>query len=223
MEFRSLAESGAADVRFAIYWFNYWRFVHDHPPGPPALFHAAFRAFDIWKTPAVQRGVDGPQPRHERRAKDYGYYHARAFYWHKSGRLRCVTSVAEFSSDSEVRSRAVMGESALRCHDGSWDRGGRLANHSHAWSQNGQAPTGARIRSGNNCRVDHSGCERLGNSAFDHTCHLDFHHGRGRSEAIQRRQMDRRRTNHLGMGLDAAGNGVTRLYSLSRRSTLTHR
>ena len=63
----------------------------------------------------------------------------------------------------------------------------------------------------------------LWHADFDDARHYHFHHGGGRSETVQRRQMDRRRTNHVGMGLDAAGNGVTRLCSLSRRSTLTRR
>jgi hypothetical protein len=50
-----------------------------------------------------------------------------------------------------------------------------------------------------------------------------FELGVGAAERFSGVKWDRRRTNHLGMGLDAAGNGVTRLYSLSRRNTLTRR
>ena len=88
MDHRSLAESCSADVFLAHRRIHSRRVDHVSSFRRAPSLHAARREFDFREAANLQRGLDGAQSRHERRAKNDGHHHARAFYRNEGGQLQ---------------------------------------------------------------------------------------------------------------------------------------
>ncbi len=78
----------------------------------------------------------------------------------------------------------------------------RLAHHPHAGAQDGPPAAGQRVRRGNQFGRHHRLVFALRHPGFDHAQHFGIHHGRRRRQAIQRAEVDDRRTDGLGLAAD---------------------
>src|SRR5439155_2994971 len=210
VERRCVAKSCCADDHIATRWIYLWRTADVLAFRRASLLHAALRKHAVWQAANLQRSVDGTQPWLERRAKNDGHHRTRAFYRHESRQLRSFARRLRFPKDSDLHP-ARLGRCSLRADDGSWNRRGRLANHSHARPSHGEIATREWLRCRNHRRIDYTGCKLLRHSAFNHTCNHNVNYGRRRRETFQRNEVDCRRTNYLGLAFHAAGQWTPRI------------
>ncbi len=97
---------------------------------------------------------------------------------------------------------ALVDQSDVRAGHGGRNRRRRLADHQDARAQDGPASTGQWVRRRNKLGRHHRAGVAFRNPRIDDAQRLGFDHGRRRGQAVQRPEMDDRRTHGLGLAAD---------------------